>query len=193
MSKEEKQHNPRTSTFQMTLVGLMAAVTCILAPMSIPLPGGVPISLTNFVIYLTVFLLGWKKGTLSYCIYLLIGLVGLPVFSGFSGGIGKLAGPTGGYLIGFIFMAAISGYFIEAFPGKIYMSIMGMVLGTVVDYICGTVWFMMQTQMTLGATLATCVFPFLIGDALKIVIATLTGPILRQYLVKAGAFTFNSN
>ncbi len=186
MSKEVKQQNQKTSTSQMTLVGLMAAVTCILAPMSIPLPGGVPISLTNFVIYLTVFLLGWKKGTLSYCIYLLIGLIGLPVFSGFSGGIGKLAGPTGGYLIGFIFMAMISGYFIEAFPGKIYMYIIGMALGTAVDYICGTVWFMMQTQMTLGATLAACVLPFLIGDVLKIMIATLTGPMLRQYLVKAG-------
>ena len=75
----------------------MAAVTCILAPLSVPI-GPVPISLTNFAIYLSLYLLDWKKGTLSYLIYLLLGLVGLPVFSGFTGGLAKLAGPTGGYI-----------------------------------------------------------------------------------------------
>ena len=178
--------NQKVSTHQMALMGLMAAVTCILAPMSIQLPGGVPISLTNFVVYLAVFLLGWKKGTISYCIYLLIGLIGLPVFSGFTGGMGKLAGPTGGYLIGFVLMAIISGYFIEAFPGKGYMYILGMILGTAVDYALGTAWFMIQTKMELGAALAACVFPFLIGDALKIIAATFIGPSLRKRLAKAG-------
>lgn len=186
MSQQIVQTKEKGSTYQMILVALMAAITCIFAPMSIQLPGGIPISLTNFIIYVTVFLLGWKKGTISYCIYLLIGTIGLPVFSGFTGGLGKLAGPTGGYLIGFILMAVISGYFIEAFPGKVYMYILGMVLGTLVDYILGTVWFMIQTKMALGAALGVCVFPFLLGDALKILGATAVGPILRKALVKAG-------
>ena len=95
-------------TRQITLIGLMTAITCILAPLSIPI-GPVPISLTNFAIYLSLYLLDWKKGTISYILYLLLGLVGLPVFSGFTGGIGKLAGPTGGYIIGFIPMAIIAG------------------------------------------------------------------------------------
>ena len=82
----------KTSTYAMVVTALMAAVTCILAPLSVPI-GPVPISLTNFAIYLSLYLLDWKKGTLSYLIYLLLGLVGLPVFSGFTGGPSKLAGP----------------------------------------------------------------------------------------------------
>lgn len=186
MSQEMMQTKEKNSTYQMILIALMAAVTCIFAPMSIQLPGGVPISLTNFVIYVTVFLLGWKKGTVSYCIYLLLGAIGLPVFSGFTGGLGKLAGPTGGYLIGFILIAVVSGYFIDAFPGKVYMYVLGMVLGTFVDYVLGTTWFMMQTKMALGAALGVCVFPFLLGDGIKILVATIVGPVLRKALVKAG-------
>jgi len=176
----------KVTTYQMALISLMTAITCILGPISIQLPGGVPISLTNLVIYLTVFVLGCKKGTISYCIYMFLGIIGLPVFSGFAGGVGKVAGPTGGYILGFIFLAMISGYFIEKFPGKNYIGVIGMVLGTVVAYILGTVWFIVQTHMALGAALVACVFPFLIGDIIKIAIATLVGPIIRKQLLRAG-------
>ena len=89
----------------LTLIALMAALTCILGPMSIALPfTPVPISFTNLVIYFSIMVIGMKRGTISYLVYLLIGAVGLPVFSGFSGGLAKLAGPTGGYLVGFIFL-----------------------------------------------------------------------------------------
>ena len=95
------------TTKQMVLIGVVTAITCILAPMSVPLPiTPVPISLTNLVLYVSVFLLGWKSATVSYIVYLLIGFAGLPVFSGFTGGLAKLAGPTGGYLIGMIFRVA---------------------------------------------------------------------------------------
>ncbi len=101
----------KISTRQMTIIALMTAVTCILGPLSIPLPfSPVPISFTNLAIYFSVFVLGTYSATVSYLVYLLIGMVGLPVFSGFSGGFGKLAGPTGGYLVGFIFMALIAGF-----------------------------------------------------------------------------------
>ena len=108
------------TTFQMTLIAVMAAITCILGPLSIPIPiSPVPISLTNLAIYLTVCLLGWKFGTISYLIYLLIGIAGLPVFSGFSSGFAKLLGPTGGYLIGFIPMAIICGFAFEKFSNTV--------------------------------------------------------------------------
>ena len=98
------------TTAQMTLTAIMAAVLCILGPLSIPIPvSPVPITLTNLAIYFSVCILGWKLGTVSYLIYLAIGLVGLPVFSSFGSGFGKLLGPTGGYLIGFIFMSFVSG------------------------------------------------------------------------------------
>ena len=123
----------------LTLIALMAALTCILGPMSITLPfTPVPISFTNLVIYFAVMVIGMKRGTISYLVYLLIGAVGLPVFSGFSGGLAKLAGPTGGYLVGFIFLALISGFFVEKFSGNIVMAVIGMVLGTAVTYAFGT-------------------------------------------------------
>ena len=100
--------NTKLSVYQMAAAALMTAVLCVLGPLSIPI-GPVPISLTNFVIYITLYLLGTKLGTLSYCIYLLLGTAGLPIFSGYSGGLAKLAGPTGGYLVGFIAMAVKIG------------------------------------------------------------------------------------
>ena len=105
------------STRKLVLIALMTAITCIFAPMAIPIPvSPVPISLTNLVIMISIYVLGFKDATISYIVYLLLGLVGLPVFSGFTGGLGKLAGPTGGYLIGFIFLALISGLFVDKFP-----------------------------------------------------------------------------
>ena len=117
MTQGNTQTLRTTNTYAMAVTALMTAVTCILAPLSIPI-GPVPISLTNFAIYLSLYLLDWKKGTISYILYLLLGLVGLPVFSGFTGGIGKLAGPTGGYIIGFIPMAIIAGIVIDKFSQR---------------------------------------------------------------------------
>ena len=121
------------TTFQMALIAVMAAITCILGPLSIPIPiSPVPISLTNLAIYLTVCLLGWKFGTISYLIYLLIGIAGLPVFSGFSSGFAKLLGPTGGYLIGFIPMAIICGFAFEKFSNG-GMQIVSRAIGSIVE------------------------------------------------------------
>jgi biotin transport system substrate-specific component len=173
----------KITTKELTLIGLMAGVTCILGPLSIPLPfSAVPISFTNLAIYFTIFLLGWKKGTISYLIYLLLGLVGLPVFSGFSGGPGKLFGPTGGYLIGFIFMAIISGIFIEKFRGKRYMYAIGMALGLMVTYLLGTAWLAAQAELAFYQALLLGVIPFIPGDILKIAAAMILGPILRKHV-----------
>ena len=169
---------------QMAIIALMTALTCILAPMSVPI-GAVPISLTNFVVYLAVYLLGAKLGTVSYCIYLLIGLCGLPVFSAYSGGPSKLLGPTGGYLIGFILMAALSGIFIEKSHAKAGLSILGMGIGTAAAYLFGTVWFLIQAKCSLWYALTVCVFPFLIGDGIKILIAAKIGPMIRRTLQTA--------
>ena len=114
MNLNNTQELQKNKTYALTATALMTAVTCILAPLSVPI-GPVPISLTNFVIFLSLYLLNWKKGTLSLLIYLLLGLAGLPVFSGFAGGIAKLAGPTGGYIIGFIPMAIVAGIIIDKF------------------------------------------------------------------------------
>ena len=170
----------------MTLIALMAALTCILGPMSITLPfTPVPISFTNLVIYFAVMVIGMKRGTISYLVYLLIGAVGLPVFSGFSGGLAKLAGPTGGYLVGFIFLALISGFFVEKFSGNIVMAVIGMVLGTAVTYAFGTIWLCAQMHLTFVQGLYAGVIPYLPGDAAKIVIAIIVGSAVKKAVVKA--------
>ena len=166
----------KISTSTIAMIALMTAVTCILGPLSVPI-GPVPISLTNLAIYFTVILLGWKKGTVSYVIYLLIGLVGVPVFSSFS---------AGGYLIGFIFLAMISGWFIEKFPGKRVMYFVGMVLGTAVCYALGTAWLAYEAEMTFQAALMAGVIPFIIGDIAKMIVAIIVAPMIKNPLVKAG-------
>ena len=183
---KEKHVNVR----EMALVAVMAAVICILGPLSLPI-GIVPISLTNLAVFLAVYVLGYKRGTLSCILYLLIGTVGVPVFSGFSGGVGKLFGPTGGYLIGFIFMALASGWIIDHYEQKKLPSIIGMVIGTAICYAFGTVWLAWQAGMSFGAALAAGVLPFLIGDALKIVFAAWVGPVLHRQLTRSGVLAEN--
>ena len=161
----------------MTMCAIMAALMCILGPMSIPI-GAVPISFTNLVIYLTVYLLGAKKGCISYLIYMLLGVAGLPVFSGYTGGIAKLAGPTGGYLVGFILLALISGIVLEKTNRNIVWSFVGMVAGTAIAYLFGTVWFVIQAQCTVGYALSVCVMPFIPFDLLKMVIAIALGKVV---------------
>lgn len=175
------------TTKQMALIGVMTAVTCILGPIAIPLPiSPVPISFTNLAIYLTVYVLGMKAGTISYLVYLLVGFAGLPVFSGFTGGVGKLAGPTGGYLAGFIFMAVIAGWTIDHFHGKYLIHVLGMAIGTMVCYVFGTVWLAWQLGISFTAGLGVGVLPYLPGDAAKIILAVLVGPILRKEIRRIG-------
>ena len=174
----------RSSIYQMTTCALMAALMCILGPLSIPI-GPVPVSFTNLVIYLTVYLLGMKGSTISYVIYLLLGAAGLPVFSGYEGGLSKLAGPTGGYLIGFIFMALICGIFMEKSRAHAVITGLGMILATFVAYLFGTVWFVVEMHCEVWYALTVCVFPFIPFDIAKIVIATALGKVIRSALTKA--------
>ena len=175
------QHGPSVSTKSLTLTGVMTAVLCLLGPVAIPLPvSPVPISFTNLAIYLAVYILGTKFGTVSCALYLFLGTIGLPVFSGFSGGPAKLAGPTGGYLMGFLFMALIAGFFIQTFSGKLIPSIAGMGIGTAVCYLLGTFWLAGQMNLTFTAALAIGVMPYLAGDIVKIIIAALLGPKLKH-------------
>ena len=169
--------NQKIRTKHMVLIALMTAVTCVLGPLSIPLPfSPVPISLTNFAIFLAIFVLGMKSGTISFIIYLLLGAVGVPVFSSFRGGFQVLAGPTGGYLIGFIFLALIMGFALDHFDRKLVPTIIGMIIGMVVCYAFGTVWLAKLLSLSFKEGLMMGVIPYLPGDAAKIIIAAIVGP-----------------
>ena len=173
----------KSKIYTLSITAVMTAVTCVLAPMSIPI-GPVPISFTNLAIYLSLYLLGWKMGTVSYVVYIFIGTIGVPVFSGFSGGLGKLLGPTGGYIIGFIPMAIIAGLVIDKFSNRIFQ-FMAMAVGTAICYIFGTAWFCFVMDSNVAAALSTCVFPFIPGDIAKIIIAITVGSMLRKRLHNA--------
>ncbi len=173
------------STRYLVLTALMTAIICILAPLSIPIPvSPVPITLTNLVLYIGLFILPWRQLFFSYIIYMLLGLCGLPVFSGFSGGIGKLAGPTGGYLIGFLFLILIGGLFLRKPEGLrgTCLALTGLILGSLATYLFGTLWLSFQMNLTFVQGLFAGVIPYLPGDALKIALALLLGPQLRRRL-----------
>ena len=156
-----------------------------LAPLSIPI-GVVPISFTNLAIFITIYVLGMKKATVSYLIYLLIGITGLPVFSGFTGGVEKIAGPTGGFLIGFILMTIIAGVVIDRFYDNKLICIIGMTAATWVLYFIGMLWLSYSAAIPLPAAFAKAVLPFIVGDMIKMVIASIVGPVLNERLNKAG-------
>ena len=164
----------------LTFTAIFAALICVAAPWTVPV-GPIPITLATLAVYLAAAVLGWKKGTVAVVVYLLLGAVGVPVFSGFSGGFARLIGPTGGYLVGYIPCALLTGLVSDRFP-KPWGYAVGMVLGTVVLYALGTAWFCVQSGSELGHALAVCVVPFLIGDAIKIAAAIVLASILRPVL-----------
>ena len=181
-----QNHN---SIRKLVLLALFAAIMCVLSPFTLP-TGIVPISLATFALYLTSAIIG-KWSAASVAVYIALGAVGLPVFSGAAGGIEKLVGPTGGYIIGYLPCAFIAGLIIDKFEDKKWAYPLGMALGTVVLYALGTAWFIYVmgqkgTPYTLGAALMACVVPFLIGDAIKIIASTLIGISVRKALGKQG-------
>lgn len=189
-SKQEGEKKGLLSIKTIAMCAIMTALCCILGPLSIPI-GAVPISLTVISVYLCVYSLGCIKGSLAFLVYMLLGLVGLPVFSGYQGGPAKLFGVTGGYIIGFIFMALIAGFFIDHFSSKHwYMHLVGMVLGLAVCYVFGTIYFMLQTNMSLQATLTVCVYPFLAFDAIKIAFSMVAGIAIRRALAAAHLMSY---
>lgn len=166
----------------MVFMAIFAALICVAAPYAIPLPGLVPISLGTFAIYLTGAMLGGKRGTVAVCVYILLGAVGLPVFTGFAGGFAKLLGPTGGYIVGYIPLVLLTGIFSDMQSKKHWTMPVGMVLGTAVMYAFAVAWYMIMNSSPLGTALMNCVVPFLIGDTIKIVLATVIAAPLRSRL-----------
>ncbi len=186
----------KTSTRNLVMCALCAAIICVLAPISVPI-GPVPISLATFAVMLAGVLLGAKWGTIATLVYLLLGAVGVPVFAGYSAGVGNLVGQTGGYLIGYLPLAFLSGLIYDRFgrsasgAKKYVIAVLGMLLGTAVLYVLGTAWFCYVSGADLASAMAWCVTPFLLGDTIKIIIVTAIVPQIERALTKAGV-TFGS-
>ena len=169
----------------MALCALFAALLAICAWIAIPV-GDVAITMQTFGIFLTLGVLGGKRGTVAVVLYLLLGIVGLPVFSGFQGGLGTLMGATGGYIAGFLAAALIYWPVTALVQDKKFSRLLGMVLGLFACYLLGTVWFLWGYlsggSLSLGAVLLKCVVPYLLPDTAKLLLAWLLSQRLRQFV-----------
>lgn len=175
----------RSKTYDIVYIAVFAVIMAICSWISIP--AAVPFTLQTFGVFIAVGVLGGKRGSLSVLVFILLGAIGIPVFANFSGGIGVLAGPTGGYIIGFLFSALLM-WAMEKLPGKkSVMQIVSMIAGLIVCYAFGTVWFVivygrMNGPIGFTAALASCVVPFIIPDIIKIVLAYVLSRKLRKYV-----------
>ena len=175
----------KTKTLDMVYIGLMACLMAICSWISIPTV--VPFTLQTMGVFLAVGLLGGKRGSLAVLVYILLGAVGLPVFSGFKGGIGALLGTTGGYIVGFLASALVMWAMENAFGKAKWVLPVSMVLGLIACYAIGTAWFMVVYARNTGAVgmmtvLGWCVFPFIIPDLLKIGLALFLTKALKRFV-----------
>ena len=169
------------SVKDLMLTALFAALTAMLSQVSFYLPfTPVPFNLATFSVFMAGGLLGAARGGMSQLVYVLLGAAGAPVFSRFSGGLGYLTGPTGGFIAGYAAAAFVIGLIIAKLPKKMLFYAAAMMVGAVCYFTMGTLWFMFVTKNTLAAALAMCVFPYIPGDLLKIALAAI---LVRRLLI----------
>lgn len=171
-----------SKTKKLTIAALFSALTAVLSQIYI-LIGTIPINLALLSIFLSGAILGWKLGAVSQLVYVLLGLVGVPVFAGFSGGFGIVIGPTGGYIVGYIIAALLTGIIAEKIRGNRYIVLtIAMLVGLSACYVLGTAWFMYVTATSLKSAISACVAPFILWDLLKIVFAVMLSVRLKKVL-----------
>jgi biotin transport system substrate-specific component len=179
-------HPPRTAAGTtplrpMVYASLFAALMAAGAYMAIPI-GPVPIVLQNMFVFLSGLLLGSRWGLASVAVYLLAGVVGLPVFAGGTGGIGRIFGPTGGFLLGYLPVVFLVGRIAERLPRRMVWDVAAMTAGAMVLYACGVTWLAAVTGLPPAKALALWMAPFLPGDALKIAAAALIARAVRPVM-----------
>lgn len=183
---EEKAKKKKLKTIDAVYIGIFAAIIAVCSWIQLPLT--VPFTLQTMGVCLAAGLLGTKRGTMSVVIYILLGLIGVPVFSGFGSGLGVLLGSTGGYIIGFIFTALIVGIMVKLLGKKAWVYALSMFIGIAVCYAFGTVWFMYvynngsAEPASLALALSWCVTPFIIPDLVKIAVASVLCIRLKKYV-----------
>ena len=175
----------RSKTYDIVYIAVFAVIMAICSWISIPTT--VPFTLQTFGVFIAVGILGGKRGTLAVLVYIILGAIGVPVFSGFTGGVGILVGTTGGYIIGFLFSALVM-WLMEKIPGKrSVIQVISMIIGLIVCYAFGTAWFMIvysraNGAVGLAAVLGWCVIPFIIPDLVKIIFAYVLSRKLKKYV-----------
>lgn len=179
---------PRFRTLDLAYIALFAVLMAVCAWISTPkTPISVPFTLQTFALFAALTILGGRRGLWTVAVYLLMGLVGLPVFTGFQGGPGVLLGTTGGYIIGFIGSALVYWLLTARLGTRLPVMVCGCLLGMLVYYAFGTAWFLVlytaaKGPISLAAALAACVVPFIVPDLLKMALAILLARRVGKYL-----------
>ncbi len=181
MSNTKKQHKLKS----YVLISLFSAIIAVLSFISIPAP--IPFTLQTLGVFCALCVLGGKKGLLSIILYILLGIIGLPVFSHFSGGIGHLFGVSGGYIIGFIPLALVHWGITYKFNNTICSKAVGLIAGLSICYLLGTLWYTYKyvgnfTIESFISSLSVCVLPFLIPDMIKLSCALLIDKKLNKLI-----------
>ncbi len=176
----------RFRTKDLVLIALFAAFMAVCAWITVP--SAIPFTLQIMGIFLALSVLGGRNGTISICIYILMGAVGLPVFSGFQGGLGALLGVTGGYIAGFIFLGLVYWLITGLIKSeKIWVRIVALTAGLLVCYAFGSAWFMIAYAaktgtIGLGSVLMMCVVPYILPDVAKMMAALVLSALIRNRL-----------
>lgn len=175
-----KEQNRKGSTKTIVLTGMFAAVLAILSQISIPMPSGVPVTLQTFAAALTGCVLGWKLGTASILVYLLLGGMGAPVFAGFRGGVGILLGKTGGFLLGFLLLGMFCG--LAAAVKRKTAGIVLAAFGLVFCHLLGIFQFSVLSELPFAESALLVSVPYLIKDGISLVLAFSLGTVLKKAL-----------
>lgn len=172
------------ATRELCYTAVAVALICVCAWIAVPI-GSIPITLQSLAVCLIAGLLGVKRSFFAMLAYLLLGIIGVPVFSGFTGGIGTLLFPTGGYLIGFVIAAPLISLLCKIFKKGVLKTALSMLIGVAVCYALGTIWFMLlsgstNTPIGLWSALSLCVLPYLPFDVIKIGVAAILSNKLKD-------------
>lgn len=168
------------STREIVLIAMFSAIMAVCSWISVPTT--IPFTLQTFGVFCAMSILGGRKGFFAVLVYILLGAVGLPVFSGFSAGFSALTSYSGGYIWGFIFLALVFWSAEKIFGNKLYVQIISLVAGMAVCYLCGTLWFMYVTKTGFLYGLSACVAPYVIFDLLKLACAVGISLRVKKYV-----------
>ena len=174
------------TTKEIVLTALFTAITAVCAWISVPF-GAISFTMQTFAVFCGLLTIGGKNGFFSLLAYILLGAIGLPVFNGFKGGAGILFGPTGGYILGFIFMALIYWAGTKLFGEKLLVRIALLIVGLLACYAFGTLWFVCgysngESVMSLKKAAEICVYPFVPFDLLKMVLAFIISYRIKKHV-----------
>lgn len=178
------------TTKGIVMIGVFAAVTAVLAQVSIPMPWGIPITLQTFAVALTGYCLGKYKGTMSVLVYILLGVAGVPVFANLTGGIAKLAGATGGYIWGFLFMVFACG--LEDTVKHKWISVLLGILGLAACHLLGVIQYAFLSQRTMAEAFLLASAPYLIKDVVSVAAAYGLAIPLRRAMQSVGGIAGNA-